>query len=711
METSTIDLPSLRPLFEPRSIAVIGASATPGKIGAAPISFLQRAGFSGAIYPVSRTSAEIAGLRAYANVRDIEAPIDMAIFAVPAAQIPAVFEECAAKGVRSGVMFTSGFAESDADGAAAQVRLADGAARGGMRLLGPNCLGIANYAAGVFASFSPFFAQTPSKPGHMALVSQSGAFGGYAAMAAQDLGISFSYWMTTGNEADVDLADGLGFLAHDPQTRVILGYMEGCRNGPKLVRALEMCRQQRKPVVMLKVGRTEVGAAAAASHTASLAGADNVYDAIFSQYDVYRADSIDEWFDVGRAAAAGRLPKSNRIALVTASGGVGVFMADEAVAKGLDVAPLNEYAQAEIKKLVPFAGTRNPVDVTGQAVADIKLFEATIEAIADSDDYASFVGFHAGIGRSPAAGGRLQKAWAELRRRYPDKIIAVSGASTPELDLAYEAGGCLAFRDPGRAVRAVAALRRFAEAFDRKRGGTPDIPSALAADINGTLSEAASLDLLREAGFPVMSFRNVHSADEAAEAAEQLGYPVVLKIVSPDILHKSDIGGVVLSLTKAADVRRAYEDVLLKAKSAMPSAQINGCLVAPMIKGGVETIVGVQRDPVFGMIVMFGLGGVLVEVLRDVSFRAAPFREDEALRMIAETKAAAVLRGVRGAPPGDLSSLATALSRLSLFAAANAGQIESIDINPFLVRPDGQGGCALDAVVVGRSPTAASDRS
>lgn len=698
---SDIDLPSLRPLFDPQSICVIGASATPGKIGGAPIAFLQRAGFSGAIYPVSRSSKEIAGLRAYGSVQEIEQSIDMAIFAVPAAQIPSAFEDCIAKGVRSGVMFTSGFAETDAQGAAVQATLADAARRAGMRLLGPNCLGIANYGTGVFASFSPFFAKPPSKPGHMALVSQSGAFGGYAAMAAQDFGISFSHWVTTGNEADVDLADGLAFLAHDPQTRVILAYMEGCRNGPKLIEALKMCREQRKPVVMLKVGKTEIGAAAAASHTASLAGADNVYDAIFAQYDVYRAQSIDEWFDVGRAAAAGRLPKSNRIALVTVSGGVGVFMADEAVMGGLDVAPLNERAQAVIKELVPFAGTRNPIDVTGQAVADIKLFEATIEAVSESDGYASFVGFHAGVGRSPEAGSRLQKAWAELRRRYPDKIIAVSGASTPEFDLAYEAEGCLAFRDPGRAVRAVAALSRFNDAFNRKPRPMPSVPAARMAPTSGTLSETASLGILKSAGIPVVPFGEVQSGDQAAAAADEFGYPVVLKIVSADVLHKSDIGGVALSLANAEDVKRAYENIMTKSKSAAPDARIESCLVAPMIKGGVETIVGVQRDPVFGMIVMFGLGGVLVEVLRDVSFRAAPFDEEEARRMIAETKAAAVLKGVRGAPPADIAALATALSRLSIFAAANAEQIESIDINPFLVRPEGQGVCALDAVVVG----------
>src|SRR6201996_1705272 len=260
METPLIDLESLRPLFAPKSIAIVGASAKPGKIGAAPLSFLQRGGFSGTIYPITRSATEVAGLKAYSSIADLDGPIDMAIFAVPAPQIASAFAECAAKSVRSVVMFTSGFAEVGEEGARQQRQLVEVARSARLRLLGPNCLGIANYAEGVFASFSPFFSDASRRSGNMALVSQSGAFGGYAAMAAQDLGISFSYWMTTGNEADVDLADGLGFLAHDPQTRVILGYMEGCRNGPKLMRALEMCRQQRKPVVMLKVGRTEVGA-------------------------------------------------------------------------------------------------------------------------------------------------------------------------------------------------------------------------------------------------------------------------------------------------------------------------------------------------------------------------------------------------------------------------------------------------------------------
>lgn len=702
METPLIDLESLRPLFAPKTIAIVGASSKPGKIGAAPLSFLQRGGFSGEIYPITRSSTEVAGLKAYSSIADVDGPIDMAIFAVPAPEIPGAFAECAAKGVRSAVMFTSGFAEVGEGGARQQRQLVEAARSAKLRLLGPNCLGIANYAEGVFASFSPFFSDASRRSGSMALVSQSGAFGGYAAMAAQDQGIAFSYWMTTGNEADVDLADGLAFLAQDPQTRVILAYMEGCRNGPKLCRALEMCRSARKPVVMLKVGRTEIGAAAASSHTASLAGADNIYGAIFAQYDVYRADSIDEWFDVGRAAALGRFPKSNRIALVTASGGVGVFMADEAVSKGLDVEALGEAAQSEIRSLISFAGTRNPIDVTGQATADISLFEKSINAVAASDQYASFVGFHAGVGRSPAAGGRLKAAWANLLSHHPDCVVAVSGASSAELDQSYEQAGCLAFRDPGRAVRAVAALNRFRDSFDR-RTARPPANAARQTLPPGVLSETRSLQALKEAGIPVVPHRIVQSAEEAVSAAREFGYPVVLKIVSPDILHKSDIGGVALALRDDAQVDRAFHQIADNARSATPDARVEGCLVAPMLFGGVETILGVQRDPVFGPMVMFGLGGIFVEVFQDVSFRAAPFDEAEARRMIEETKAATILRGVRGAPPADIPALVRALARLSEFAAAHSDQISSIDINPFVVQAEGKGGCALDAVIVGLS--------
>ena len=547
-------------------------------------------------------------------------------------------------------------------------------------------------------AFRRFFAQLPETPGHAALLSQSGAFGGYAAMAARSAGLSFSCWMTTGNEADIELADGLAYFAEDPNTRVVLAYMEGCRNGPKLIEALRLCHETKTPVVMMKVGRTDVGAAAAASHTASLAGADEVYDGIFQQYNVYRANSLDEWLDVGRAAARGVYPRSNRVALITASGGVGVFMADEAQACGLDVPAFDADTQAEVRRIIAFAGTRNPVDVTGQALSDITLFERTIKTITRTQAFDSIVSFHAGIGQAPVAGRRLQEAWARVRSDHPDILVAVSGASTPELDAAYEASSCLAFQDPGRAVRAIGSLGHLAKGFSRDLGQS-DVPLRVHPALKGPLSESDALSILGNAGISVVPHRLARSREEARAAADALGYPVVLKIVSPDILHKTEIGGVILSLPDGVAVEAAYSTLLERATKAAPAARIEGCLVAPMVKGGFETILGVQRDPVFGPVVMFGLGGIFVEILRDLSFRAAPFDETEAIRMIEATHASIVLRGVRGAGAFDIPSLARSLSNLSRFAAAHP-EIASIDINPFVVLPQGAGACALDAVIV-----------
>lgn len=704
MKSSLIDIESLEPLFRPRSIAVIGASAAPGKIGGAALRHLGLHGFTGAVYAVNPKGGEMQGVSAYPRIGDIEDVVDMAIIAVPERQALAAIKDCAGKGVRAAVVFTAGFAEVSAEGRQRQEEMGAIAAAAGMRILGPNCLGVANLAEGAVASFSPFFGDAFGKAGSIGLVSQSGAFGGYSAMRALELGLSFSYWVTSGNELDVELSDGLAFLANDGATKVILAYMEGCRNGPKFLAALEAVRRAKKPLIVLKVGRSDVGAAAAASHTAALAGSDEIYDAVFRQYGVYRARSVDEWFDMAYAISVGRLPANNRVALVTASGGVGVYMADESVAAGLDVAPLAPESQAALKALVPFAGTRNPIDITGQVIADVAAFEKAIDIVMDAEDFGAVIEFHAGVGRSSAAGKRLQESWAKIRQRYPERFIAVSGASTPELDQAYEATGCLVFKDPGRAVRAAAALAKIRSGLS----GETTRPTALEAGEClpiGPASEVTALRVLQAFGIPTVPFRHVFSADEACRAAAAVGCPAVLKIVSPDITHKSDVGGVMLDLRDGETVAAAFTSVVATVAERVPHARIDGCLIAPMVRGGIETIIGVHRDPVFGPVVMFGLGGVLVEVTRDVAFRLAPFDESEARRMITEIRAHGVFQGVRGARPADVGSLARALSRLSVFAATHAATVEAVDINPFVVLPEGEGSLALDAVIVPRQRT------
>ena len=699
--SADVDLPSLEPLFRPRSIAVLGASSSPTKVGGRPVAALIRNRFEGDVYPVNPRSETIQGLPAFASVKDIPGSVDLAICTVPPAAVMSVLGECAEKRVGGLVVFTSGFAEVGET--APQEAMAGLAREAGIRLMGPNCMGMVNFGSRAVASFHPAFAEEVV-PGSIGLVSQSGAFGGLAYILARARGQSLSYMFTTGNEADVDTGDCTAFLADDPDTKAILLYMEGCRNGPKFIAALERARENETPVIAVKLGRTEAGAAAAASHTAALAGEDAVFDSIFRQFGVYRAESIEEFFDIARSCVIGTLPANDRVAMVTVSGGVGVLMADDANRRGLDVAPMPEAAQRRMLELVPFAAARNPIDVTGQFLNDPSLLDQFIELAAKNGDYGSLVSFQGSIGRNPALMEATRSSWIARKGANPGMHFAVSGFCTPDYTSDLEAAGIPVYEEATHATRAIAALGSFARSF-RERRPRPAV-SAPASLPTGPVNELDALNVVAAAGVPTVPARHTRSAREAGDAAVELGFPVVLKVLSADILHKSDIGGVRLDIADRAAAEAAFDEILAACRAAQPEAAIDGCIVAPMVTGGVETILGVQRDPVFGPIVMFGLGGIFVEALKDVTFRAAPFDEAEARAMIESVAAYPILTGLRGQPPADLGALAAALSRLSLFAAANADAIESLDLNPFLVRPEGEGALALDAVLVTRPPTA-----
>ena len=562
--------------------------------------------------------------------------------------------------------------------------------------MGPNCMGMVNFGSRAVGSFHPAFAEEVV-PGQIGLVSQSGAFGGVAYMLARERGHSLSYMFTTGNEADVDIGDCTAFLADDPDTKAILLYMEGCRNGPKFLAALERARESETPVIAVKLGRTEAGAAAAASHTAALAGEDAVFDSLFRQLGVVPGGQHRGVLR-HRAKLRHRHPAGERAGSrwSPSRAGVGVLMADDANRRGLDVAPMPDAAQRSMLELVPFAAARNPIDVTGQVLNDPTLLDKAIELAATNGDYGSVVSFQGSIGRNPALMEATRGAWIERKRANPDKHFAVAGFCTADYTHDLEAAGIPVYEEATHATRAIAALAGFARSF-RERRARPPVP-APASLPTGPANELAALKIVAAAGVPAVPARHARTACEAADAAADLGFPVVLKVLSADILHKSDIGGVRLGVPDRAAAEAAFDEIITASRAAHPDAAIDGCLVAPMVTGGVETILGVQRDPVFGPIVMFGLGGIFVEALKDVTFRAAPFDEAEARAMIESVAAYPLLTGLRGQPPADLGALAAALSRLSLFAAANAAAIESLDLNPFLVRPDGA--LALDAVLV-----------
>ncbi|MES2250612.1 MAG: acetate--CoA ligase family protein [Pseudomonadota bacterium] len=694
---------SLSALFAPRAIAVVGASSNAQKIGGIPVDYQRRFGFEGALYPVNPNADRIQDLPAFPSLRAIGQPVDLAILAVPSALVDGALDDAIAAGVKGVVLFSSGFAEVGAEGAAAQARLGDKARAAGVRLVGPNCLGFMNIARHVYATFSPAPGVGRVMPGRIGLVSQSGAFGAYAYAMARARGVGLSLWATTGNEADVQVADCLAWLAQDPDTDVIMAYMEGCRDGPRLRAALALAQANGKPVVMVKVGRTALGAEAAASHTAALAGDDAVYDAVFRQYGVLRARNLTEFFDLAHSAAVAGRPRDRSIGLFTLSGGVGALMADEASAQGLDARPLSEAAQDTLRRWVPFAAPRNPVDITGQVTNDMTLIDRTARVMLDDQGFASWMGFLAAAGASDAFWPVLRSLVASLREAYPDTLLAVSTLLSPERRAELEAMRCLVFADPSDGIRTIAALAGLKPAAAMAAASAPiEAPLTLAP---GTMSEPDALALLADAGVPVVAHRVVRSADEAAAAAEALGEAVVVKIVSADIPHKSDVGGVALGLRGAAQARAAFERTRDLALTARPEARLDGALVARMLTGGVECIAGVHRDPVFGPVLMFGLGGIHVETLRDVSLRALPITRDDALAMVRELRAFAILNGARGRPPVDLDSIADALCALADFAQRAGDSLDSAEINPLIARPQAEGGCvAVDALVVGRAP-------
>jgi acyl-CoA synthetase (NDP forming) len=569
-------------------------------------------------------------------------------------------------------------------------------------------MGMTNSASRAVGTFSTIFARSWPDVGGISVISQSGAVGAYMLVMGMERGLGLRTWITTGNEVDVNVSDCLAYCASDPGTRVIVAYIEGAKKPEQMRQAFETARRNGKPVIVMKVGASEVGAEAANTHTASLAGADAIYDAVFRQYGVYRATSLENMLDVAQACATGHFPSARNLGIVTVSGGAGVIASDAAAEQSLELPALPESIQRELKALMPFAGVRNPVDTTAQILNDTALFRKNLEVMLETGTYNTVLMFLATIALSSTEVLRdIVAILKDVAERNPKALMVLSMICQPETRRELEAMGYLVYEDPSRAIGVIGAVSDFATSFARPATSTlPVLPASARPIPARALSEHAAAELLGNAGIPMAPGRLATNAAEAMEAAEAFGYPVVLKVASPDIQHKSDIGGVRLNLSNGNEVRESFDAIMAAARAAEPDAAIEGCLVAPMIRGGVETILGVARDPLFGPVVLFGLGGVFVEVLKDVTFRAAPFNVAEAHRMIREVKGYAMLEGVRGAKPADVDTLAETLSKLSVYAAANAEILEGIDINPFLVMEQGEGALGVDAVVVPRDPHA-----
>jgi len=690
---------SLERLFAPRAVAVVGASRDPDKVGYRVVENILKGGFEGPIYPVNPTAKEVLGVRVYPSLSDIGAPVDLAVIVLPAPLVLPTLETCAAQGIGAAIVISAGFKEVGGAGAQLEAALGKRVRELGVRVLGPNCLGLIVTDSKLNATF----AKDMPPSGGIAFVSQSGALCTAALDWAVGLGIGFSALVSLGNKADLSEAEIIEALADDPKTRVIVGYLEAVEDGQRFLQvAGETSRK--KPVVFFKAGTTEGGARAASSHTGALAGADRAYEAAFKQTGVIRARSLRELFDFARVFASLPLPRGNRIAVVTNAGGPGIVAADACEGGALRLAALSDSTVTALKRVLPpTAALHNPVDVIGDATAE--RYQAALEAVV----------------ADPGVDGVLALATPQAMtdlERFAQAVVQVgTGASKPVL-AAFMAeaslkeanrillrGGIPDFPFPDEAVKALEAMVRYAAGQAR-----PPLPARLPADRAraaallgsaadrgiGALAESEAREVIAAYGFRGPRSARASSASEASDAAEQIGYPVVLKIISPQILHKSDVGGVRVGLANREAIHEAYAQMVARAGAAAPHASIDGVLVQEQVTGGREVILGMARDPQFGPLLMFGLGGIYVEALKDVIFRIAPLAGAEAEAMIREVRAFPILQGVRGEAPADLAALVQDILRLSQLVT-DFPEISEIDINPLFVKPAGEGTVALDA--------------
>ncbi len=676
----------IRALINPSSIAILGASANLEKLNGRTLQYLQRAGYGGAIYPVNPKYDGIAGLTCYPDVASIPGAIDLAIVAIPARHVTAAIAALGEKGARAAVVFSAGFAEMGADGAALEAAIVEAARGHGMRLCGPNTLGLINGFTGATATFSQY-AKGPIVAGPVAFITQSGAFGTAIAALARLRGMGLGYVVNTGNEADVTLVDVMDEILADERIRVCTAYVEGLRDGPAFLELAGTALERGQPIIVLKVGRGDAGARAAASHTGALAGEDRVFDGVARQKGIIRARNEEQMLDLAEAFAACPLPQGPGVGIITQSGGAGVMMADRAEELGLTVPVVGEATRAKLGEVLPAFGTAtNPVDMTGQFIAEPAILRDGVKVLLEDP------GIHIAI------------IWLELMEDYAEQMLAIFrdirdsvdkpfiiswvAASDEALDGLRDMGICVV-RGGEPAIDAAAALAGYAEA--RRRAVAP-VASAKAPVLPaeaGPVPTLQAAEILRTAGISVVNSVLTRSAGEAADAADKIGYPVALKIESPDILHKTEAGGVRLGLGDAGAVEAAFAEITADARTYRPDADIDGVVVQKMGSDGVEMVLGARRDPVFGPVVMVGLGGVLVEVMGDVVFRSAPVSRAEADAMLDDLQGVALLAGVRGGEPADREALVEMICALSVFAASAHPRLAELDLNPVLAGPDG----------------------
>ena len=697
-----VELRDLTSLLSPRSIAIVGATPDSRRVGGRPLSFLRRFDFPGTIYPVNPKYREIDGIRCYESVTELPETADMAIICVPANGVIETVRECQAVGILAMTIYTSGFSEMGGDGASLEKELKALAESKGSLICGPNCQGVANFNDRMVANFSSTLGRDEISAGPIGFVSQSGLFTGIVAAECYRRGLGIGYLNSTGNEAVVDYADMIAYMARDPRINVVAGYMEGVRDGNKLRAALRVAQDHNKPVIILKVGRNVKSAQAAASHTGSIAGSYEVYKAAFRQWGVIEANDITELFDlIELFSLAPDFSKGPRVGILTNSGGIGVFCADKANDLGLELANFSPGTKAKIlEKLPAFGSAQNPVDFTLQALNDAEAIGWHIEQVVKDPNVDAVLAFF-GVQMLNIDALCIELVKANKLNNKPVVVGWMLG--DPSMPTRLRAEGVPCFQDPSRALQALRAL------VTEEEKNSEDIRSS---DVNGAntfikrmaesgvrqLGESRAKQALDLMGIRVTRGKVASDAEEAIGVADEIGYPVVLKVESQDIPHKSEAGGVRVNIEKSNEIAQIFNEICASVREFDSNAKIKGVGVYEMIEDAIELIVGVKRDPVFGPIVLLGSGGIMVEMLKDTVIRVAPVSHSDAVGMIEELKIYPLLKGARGRVKSDLDAVADILTKLSNFTLSTE-LIAELEINPLMLFAEGKGVCAADALI------------
>jgi acetyltransferase len=701
-------------IFEPRSVAVIGASTREGSVGHALFRNVLMNDFTGMVFPVNMTAKSVLGVKAYGSVLQIPDEVDLAVLVVPALAVPETLAECGQKNVRGAIVISAGFKELGPTGAQLELAVRDRARKYGIRLIGPNCFGMINCSPQT--RLNTTFGRVMPHFGNIAFISQSGAVGVNALEYAESEELGFSKFISIGNKADINECDLLSYLKDDPDTDVIALYLEDLADPPQFMRiARETASHETrpKPILAIKSGRTTEGAKAASSHTGALAGSDAAYDAFFAQARILRVDTINELFAKAAALAYQPVPRGPRVAILTNAGGVGIMGTDACIRNGLEMAQLSPGTREELKKRLPVtASTSNPVDIIGDA--DEKRYRAALELMVADENVDGLIPMWTPTLMAEAVD--IANVIADIGSRSDKPILACiqTMGNSADIRRALLRDHIPHYQFPESAARAMAAMAEFSEWSRRPQGDVniftdvrPQKVKEILARVRTRqslaphpsppfVSEPEGHEILKAYGLPVPEFRLCKTVDEAVSAAKEIGYPVVLKIVSPDVLHKTEFGGVRVNITDDAKMKAEFAGLLETVKSKKPDADIWGVLVQKMATKGTETIIGMKRDPSFGPLLMFGLGGILVEVLKDVMFRIAPVNEMSVDSMVTGIKAARILEGFRGEPPRDVAKIRECLQRLSQLVT-DFKDFSEIDINPLLVYGQGEGALVLDA--------------